>query len=80
MNRKDAESLTGLSSREFPDGATDYLRCQLGRKESVLVQTSAFRTVPQIIFHLIAFGATWDKAVENWEKLQDKAGKSVFAL
>ena len=80
MSRKDAESLTGLDTRENPNAHNDYLRCCLGSYESVMVQTSAFRSIPQTVFRLIAFGSSWDNAVSMWEKMQKKESMKSFAL
>ena len=72
MTRKEAERATNLDSRENPDARYEYLRCLLGEKETVMVQTSAWRSVSSPVFRLVAFGETWEDAVEMWEKQQKK--------
>ena len=71
MTAKQAQTLTKLETRENPDAHYDYLRCLLGQYEQVMVQTSAFRTVPQKVFRLVAFGSDWENAVAMWEKMQN---------
>lgn len=70
MSRKEAESISGLDSRENMAAHYEYLRCLLGLYETVMVQTSAFRTVPQRVFKLISFGSSWENAIEMLEKKQ----------
>ena len=72
MNKKDAESMTGLPCREYPDATQEFMRCQIGTNIPVKVQTSAFRTVSDVVFHLLAFGRNWDEALDMLERSRKK--------
>jgi hypothetical protein len=73
MNALEAEDITGLTARENKgDLHNEWLRCLLGEWEIVCVKTSAFREVPEKVFRLVAFGASWENAVAMWEKMQKK--------
>jgi hypothetical protein len=68
MDKKTAIALSGLVAREYPDGAYEFLRCQLGEFERKKVQLSAYRVVEEKVFHLLAYGKTWEEALEMLEK------------
>ena len=72
MTKQEAEVLTKLDARENGKARNDYLCCQLGHWEDIRVQTSAYRSVMQKVFRLVAFGDSWEKAVSMWENQQKK--------
>ena len=77
MTAKEAEILTKLDARENQKAHNEYLRCCLGEWEDIRVQTSAYRSVMQKVFRLIAFGDSWEKAVKMWERNQ-KPKETIF--
>ena len=69
MDAKEARQLSNLNAREFPEATYDFLKCQLGNYKNTLVQTSPYRSVTERVFHLVAYGSTWDAAIDMWKRL-----------
>ena len=71
MTAKEAAEITGLATRENKGSVhNEWLRCILGEWEQVEVKVSAYRSVKEKIFRVIAFGESWEKAVGMWERSQ----------
>lgn len=80
MNIEDAKAATMMACREFPDGKYDFLRCQIGEWIPTKVQVSVWKTVMENVFHLIAYGHDWERAVENYDKWNDKKKAKAAGL
>ena len=62
------KQLTGMECREFPQATFEFMRCQIGEYDTVKVKTGRFREVLEKVFHVKAFGKTWDDAIDMLER------------
>jgi hypothetical protein len=61
-----------LQPQSFPEAKNEFLRCQLGKRvletRRMLVRSTGGHTIehtiPVILFHLIAYGRTWEEATQ----------------
>lgn len=57
-----------LEYREFPEGKTDCLRCQVGRVVHEQRRLSKYKKPMLPLFHLLGFGKTMEEAEKMAER------------
>lgn len=70
MTATEAEGKTGLVSRSRPHATQPFLKCQLGiyvaEKRTVFdEELGRWATINVPLFHLMAFGHSWQRAADN---------------
>ena len=74
MTSDDAAEAAGMSARVIHCERNEWLTCQLGRREVITVDLSKRRDGSRLsqeeVFHLIAYGSTWQRALAMLEEIR----------